>query len=302
MATNADPGPPGTSALIKRHSLATRLWHWITAVCLLVLLTSGLQIFNAHPSLYWGSDSDFDSPFLSIGARRDANGDPMGYVSIEGLQIPTTGVLGWSSVNGHMQARAFPAWATLPGPQWLSLGRHWHFTAAWVFGVLLVFYLLYSIVSRRRRRLIGVHRGEMGRFGHEVVKHATLRFSRARSYNIIQKLTYLTVLFVLLPLMVLTGLTMSPTMDAAWPWLTEVFGGRQSARTLHFLCAFALVAFFLVHLLLVLISGVLNNMRAMITGGYQTDGQTDGWADDRADAAPAGTHGANAEERHHGQR
>ncbi|MGN8157642.1 cytochrome b/b6 domain-containing protein [Salinisphaera sp. RV14] len=259
------------SGVIRRHGWATRLWHWMNAVCLLVLLMSGLQIFNAHPALYWGHGSDFGHPFLSIGAQRDASGDPMGYVNIEGLQIPTTGVLGWSRVDGQMQARAFPAWATLPGQQWLSLGRQWHFTAAWVFGVMLVLYLIYSIFSRRRRRLIGIHRGEMSRFGHEVAEHAKFRFPRVRDYNIIQKLTYLLVLFGLLPLMVLTGLTMSPTMDAAWPWLTYVFGGHQSARTLHFLCAFALVGFFIVHLALVLVSGVVNNMRAMITGGYKLD-------------------------------
>ncbi|MGB7754562.1 MAG: cytochrome b/b6 domain-containing protein [Salinisphaera sp.] len=270
MAKDLDSAPRA-SRVIRRHGWASRAWHWINAVCLLVLLMSGLQIFNAHPALYWGHDSTFGHPFLSIGARHDASGDPMGYVNIEGLQIPTTGVLGWSSVDGRMQARAFPAWATLPGPQWLSLGRQWHFTAAWVFGVLLVFYLIYSVISRRRRRLIGVHRGEMSQFGHAVVEHAKFRFPRVRDYNIIQKLTYLLVLFGLLPLMVLTGLTMSPTMDAAWPWLTYLFGGRQSARTIHFICAFSLVGFFLIHLALVLVSGVVNNMRAMITGGYKVD-------------------------------
>lgn len=257
--------------LIKRHSLATRFWHWINALCLLVLLMSGLQIFNAHPALYWGQDSNFDAPFLAIGAQRDASGNPMGYLRIDGLQIPTTGVLGWSEVGGQMQVRAFPAWATLPGPQWLSLGRQWHFTAAWVFGVLLVAYLVYSVVSRRRRRLLGVHRGELGHFGQEIVQHAKFRFPQMPDYNIIQKLSYLLVLCILLPLMILTGLTMSPTMDAAWPWLTHVFGGRQSARSIHFICAFLLVGFFIVHLLLVLVSGVFNNMRAMITGGYRVD-------------------------------
>lgn len=232
---------------------------------------SGLQIFNAHPALYWGSSSEFNTPLLSIGARRDARGEAMGYVNIEGLTIPTTGVLGWSPVNGRMQPRAFPTWATLPGPQWLSLGRQWHFTVAWVFGVLLVGYLLYSIFSRRRRRMIGVHRGELRWIGPEIANHVRFRFPRVRDYNIIQKLSYLLVLFGLLPLMVLTGLTMSPSVDAAWPWLTHLFGGRQSARTLHFLCAFALLGFFIVHLILVAVSGMVNNMRAMLTGSYKVD-------------------------------
>lgn len=260
-----------SSQVVKRHGLTTRLWHWINAVCLLVLLMSGLQIFNAHPSLYWGNGSDFDNPIMTIGAQLGDDGDPMGYMSIAGWQIPTTGVLGYSGPEGAKQARAFPAWATLPDSQWLSLGRQWHFTAAWVFGLLLVGYLVYSIISRHRRRLIGVHRGEMSQFGHAVAEHAKLRFSRVRDYNIIQKLTYLLVLAVLLPLMVLTGLTMAPGIDAAWPWLTYVFGGRQSARTIHFISAFSLVGFFLVHVLLVLVSGLFNNMRAMTTGGYRVD-------------------------------
>ncbi|MES1954826.1 cytochrome b/b6 domain-containing protein [Salinisphaera hydrothermalis] len=286
MAKDAD-STPRSSTVIRRHSWFTRLWHWINALCLLVLLMSGLQIFNAHPALYWGHASTFNAPFLSIGARRDAAGDPMGYVNIEGLEIPTTGVLGWSRVGNQMQPRAFPEWATLPGPQWLSLGRQWHFTAAWVFGVMLAVYLIYSIISRRRRRLIGVHHGEMGTFGHAVVEHAKFRFPRVRDYNIIQKLTYLLVLFGLLPLMVLTGMTMSPTMDAAWPWLTVVFGGHQSARTIHFLCAFTLVGFFIVHLVLVLVSGVFNNMRAMITGGYRVDEPVAPPRDAEAEAAAA---------------
>ncbi|RJS94795.1 cytochrome b/b6 domain-containing protein [Salinisphaera sp. Q1T1-3] len=266
---------------IKRHGITTRLWHWVNALCLLVLLMSGLQIFNAHPALYWGHGSSFDDPVLSIGARRGPDGNPQGYLAIDGWHIPTTGVLGWSRADGQGQVRAFPAWATLPDSQWLALGRQWHFAAAWVFGVLLAGYLVYSIASRRRRRLIGVHRGEMRHLGREVAAHARFRFVRMAGYNVIQKLTYLLVLFVLLPMMVLTGLTMSPYMDAAWPWLTYLFGGHQSARTLHFISAFLLVGFFFVHVLLVLVSGVFNNMRAMITGGYRIERRAD-----EATAAP----------------
>lgn len=259
------------SRIIRRHSWITRLWHWINALCLLVLLMSGLQIFNAHPALYWGHRSHFNHPLMSIGAQRTDAGKPMGYVDIDGLKIPTTGVLGLSWFNGQMQARAFPEWATLPGPRWLALGRQWHFTAAWVFGVLLVLYLVYSLVSRRRRRLLAPHASELRAIGHVAAEHARFRFPRGRNYNIIQKLSYIGVLFIVLPLIVLTGLTMSPTMDAAWPWLTIVFDGRQSARTIHFICAFLLVTFFVVHLLLVLFSGPFNNLRSMISGGYRID-------------------------------
>ncbi|MDA3921134.1 MAG: cytochrome b/b6 domain-containing protein [Salinisphaera sp.] len=276
-------GPARThdTEVIKRHSIATRLWHWINALCLLVLLMSGLQIFNAHPALYWGEGSHFQDPVLSIGAKM-SDGQPMGFLAVDGHQFTTTGVLGWSSFNGQMQARAFPAWATLPDTQWLSLGRQWHFTAAWVFGVLLVGYLVYSLISRRRRGTILPRGREFREIPHTVIEHAKLRFPRVRNYNIVQKFTYLLVLFILLPGMVLTGLTLSPTMDAAWPWLLTLFGGHQSARTLHFIFAFSLVGFFIVHLLLVLLSGVFNNMRSMLTGGYRVNTSADNAHDSQA--------------------
>jgi thiosulfate reductase cytochrome b subunit len=105
----------------------------------------------------------------------------------------------------------------------------------------------------------------------EIVDHARLRFpkgEKARRYNALQKLTYLLVIFVALPLMIATGLTMSPGFDAFAPWLIDLFGGRQSARTLHFITASSLVAFVVVHVAMVLVSGVFNNMRSMITGRY----------------------------------
>lgn len=270
MAREPEPTTQ-SSKIIHRHSWITRLWHWINVLCLLVLLMSGLQIFNAHPALYWGHRSHFNHPLMAIGAQRTDAGKPMGYVAIDGTKIPTTGVLGLSWTNGQMQVRAFPEWATLPGPQWLALGRQWHFIAAWVFGILLVLYLAYSLISRRRRRLLAPHASELRDIGHVATEHARFHFPRLRHYNIIQKLSYNGVLFIVLPLIVLSGLTMSPTMDSAWPWLTLVFDGRQSARTIHFICAFLLITFFVVHLLLVLFSGPLNNLRCMISGGYRID-------------------------------
>ena len=102
--------------------------------------------------------------------------------------------------------------------------------------------------------------------------HATLRFPKgeaARRYNVLQKLAYLGVLLVLLPVMVLTGLTMSPAMDATWPWLLDLFGGRQSARSIHFIAAWLLVLFVVVHLVMVVLAGPLNEIRSMITGRYR---------------------------------
>jgi len=258
-------------AVIKRHGLMTRVWHWVNLVCLVVLLMSGLQIFNAHPALYWGDDSSFDDPALQLTAMRDADGNPMGVTRIGSFSFNTTGVLGLSRRDGDMTQRGFPAWATLPGPQWLAMGRYWHFAAAWVFAPFLFVYLLYSLISTQRRRLIWPTAAQWRCLPKTIADHARLRFHHEADYNGLQKLTYVIVLFGLLPLMVFTGLTMSPTMNAAWPWLLDVFGGRQSARTIHFICAFGLVAFFLIHIVLVLISGVFNNLRSMITGGYKVD-------------------------------
>src|SRR5262249_19800044 len=127
----------------------------------------------------------------------------------------------------------------------------------------------------------------------ETVAHARLRFARgeaATHYNVLQKLSYLVVIFVLLPMMVLTGLTMSPGLDATFPFLPEMFGGRPSARTLHFITASLLVAFVLVHLVMVLVSGVWNNLRSMITGRYaivvpRAPPPGSVWADDDPGAA-----------------
>ncbi|GAA0573744.1 cytochrome b/b6 domain-containing protein [Halomonas salifodinae] len=264
---DGDPAP----TVIRRHTRFTRLWHWVNVICLIVLLMSGLQIFNAHPALYWGKDSSFDAPALSIRAIRNEEGEWRGITQLGGYRFDTTGVLGISGPVDARERRAFPAWATLPGPRWLSAGRQWHFLAGWLFAPLLIAYLLYLVIGGHLRRHLLPRRDEWRRLGQTLGEHLRLRFptgEEARHYNLLQKLAYLLVLFVILPLVVLTGLTMSPTLDAAWPWLLDVFGGRQSARTLHFLCALALVGFFLIHVALVLVSGVVNNLRSMITGRY----------------------------------
>ena len=111
----------------------------------------------------------------------------------------------------------------------------------------------------------------------EIINHARLRFAKgedAKHYNGIQRMTYFIVIFVLGPLIVLTGLTMSPTMDSAFPFLPWIFGGRQSARTIHFLCAFSFLAFFIVHMIMVVLSGAWNNLRSMITGRYAIETET----------------------------
>jgi thiosulfate reductase cytochrome b subunit len=261
------------TVLVPRHAIIIRVTHWINAICLGFLLSSGLQIFNAWPSLYWGQyGAQGDPSFLSIGATRE-QGQLRGVLRVGESAVLATGVLGVSRVDGQPTERAFPAWLTLPSFQDLAAGRRWHFFFAWGFAINGAAYLVYSLLSGHMRRDLVPGRAELAprHLWHEIVAHARLRFpngEQARRYNVLQKLSYLGVAVILLPLMVLTGLTMSPGMNAAAPFLLDLFGGRQSARSIHFITASLVVLFVLVHLAMVLLSGVWNNLRSMITGRY----------------------------------
>jgi Ni/Fe-hydrogenase b-type cytochrome subunit len=262
-------------ALVRRHRLSTRLWHWVNVVAFVILLMSGLMIFNAHPRLYWGQyGANYDPAWLEIG---DADG--RGYLRIGELSVDTTGLLGARSVDGRVQERAFPGWATIPTGYDLALGRRWHLTFAWVFAAGIAGFALWSLFNGHLWRDLLPKRAEL-RPGHvwtEIRRHAALNFPRgdaARRYNVLQKLAYVGVL-LLLPLMVLTGLTMSPSIAAAWPWLLDLFGGRQTARSIHFIVAWSLVLFVLVHLAMVVLTGPVNQIRAMITGRYRLPKEKD---------------------------
>lgn len=275
------PAPTDTIETVRRHwtfrhPLVIRLAHWLNVVCLAILLMSGLQIFNAHPALYWGSKSTFDTPALAITDDQTPDGASRGVLQIAGRTFDTTGWLGISNYQGEEVARAFPAWITLPANQNLATGRRWHFLFAWAFVVNGLIYLAYGIGSGQLRRRIIPDGDQIRGFWSSVREHLTLRFAKgeeARRYNVLQKLTYLVVVLALLPLMVLTGLSMSPGVNAVAPFLLDVFGGRQSARTIHFIVVNLLVLFVIVHVLLVLVSGVWNNMRSMLTGWYVIDGE-----------------------------
>jgi thiosulfate reductase cytochrome b subunit len=278
MDANAKP-TTGTRTLIRRHSLTVRLSHWLNVLCMTVLLFSGLQIFNAYPRLHWGQyGADNDASVISMQAVED--GDAVkGVTRVGSLSFDTTGVLGVSDVDGEPTARGFPSWATLPSYQDLATGRRWHFFFAWLFVINGLIYMVYGFIARHFRRDLLPRRDELtpAHLGHEIADHARLRFPKgeqARHYNALQKLTYLLVIFLLLPVMIGTGLTMSPGFDAIAPWLLDLFGGRQTARTLHFITAFSLIAFVVVHVAMVLVSGVFNNMRSMITGRYAIHTET----------------------------
>lgn len=256
--------------MFYRHTVPVRVMHWINAVCLAIMLMSGLQIFNAHPALYWGSYSDFDHPILSLYSETDSSGQMHGVTQIGSAHFDTTGVLGASKEDGQWADRGFPSWATLPGPQWLAMGRLWHFFFAWFFGLNGLAFAAYAFWSGHFRDLLPTT-ADLKHLGREIADHLRLRFPKgeaAKHYNALQKLAYFTVVFVLGPLVVLTGLTMSPTMDSAFHFLPWIFGGRQSARTIHFICAFSFLGFFIIHIVMVVLSGTWNNIRSMITGRY----------------------------------
>lgn len=256
---------------VYRHGVLVRVTHWLNALFLACLLMSGLQIFNAHPALYWGMrGADDDPPFLSIAARPSEHG-LRGVTQIASVRLDTTGVLGVSKRGGEIDARAFPAWLTIPSYQGLALGRLWHFFFAWLFVVNGLVYLGHGVLSGHIRRDLLPTREQSRHIGRTIWEHVRLRFPKgeeAKRYNVLQKLSYLGVVLVLLPLMLVTGVCMSPGLDTAFPWLPDLFGGRQSARTIHFLTAALITAFVAVHLVMVLLSGVVNNLRSMITGRY----------------------------------
>ena len=232
---------PATDNLIFRHRLSTRIWHWVNVVAITVMFMSGLMIFNAHPRLYWGHFG---------GAPTD----------VAWLELPR-----------------FAGWITIPGEYSLALGRLWHFGFAWIFAFGFLGYFIWSLFNGHFRKDVALSPAEVApsHLWADIKKHARLDFhSDNARYNPLQKITYSLVLFVLIPLAILTGLTMSPGMNAALPWLVDLFGGRQSARSLHFIAAFGFVAFVILHVTLVILAGPINEIRSMITGWFRVGGQS----------------------------
>jgi thiosulfate reductase cytochrome b subunit len=266
--------PRAQREIVYRHSLAVRLTHWINLLCLTLLLMSGLALFNVHPQLYWGHYGYPGVPtVLSITGRYDPEtAQPVGTTRIGEYSFDTTGVLGVTyDADGRPRPGAFPQWATLGAD--LALARDWHFLMAWMFVINGTIYLLFGLFSGHFRRDLAPS-GDQLRPRHiatDIWNHLRLRRPRgeaARRYNVLQKFTYLAVIFLLLPTILASGLTMSPAVTAAFPFLFDLFGGRQSARTIHFVCANLLLLFVLVHVVEVLLSGAFNLMRSMITGRY----------------------------------
>lgn len=253
--------------LIYRQRFLTRVTHWIWTICLFFLMLTGLQIFNAFPSLHIGAESgfDYDNAIIAIGAE-EVDGSIRGITRVFGARFDTTGLLGVS--NG--EARAFPAALTIPSTQSLATGRVIHFFFAWVLVITLGVWIVGSALNGHLRQVLP-SLSDLRALPRDLADHARLRFSHGASYGALQKLAYAAVLFVALPLMILTGLTLSPGANAAAPWLLELFQGRQTARTLHFLTMLALLGFLAVHMMMILLAGPFNEMRSILTGWYRAD-------------------------------
>jgi len=232
----AAASPAREIAVRPRHSTLVRVTHWIAALAFLALLVSGVEILISHPRFYWGEAGNVNTPPLfriPIPASRGTV--PTGY----GFVLPDQN--GWS--------------------------RYLHFQAAWLVVLAGLLYVAASLVNGHFRRNLLPARGSLTR--SEIARH--LRFRRrgpdeAWSYNVLQRLTYLEVIFVLFPLIVWTGLAMSPAIASAMPAVVTVLGGQQSARTIHFFVTIALVLFLLIHVVMVYFAGFRQRMRAMITG------------------------------------
>jgi thiosulfate reductase cytochrome b subunit len=243
-AASAVPAAAQTKTASSRHSALVRITHWIAALCFLALLVSGVEILISHPRFYWGEVGNDLTPTLfklPIPASRKLV--PTGY----GYVLPDAN--GWS--------------------------RYLHFQAAWVVVFTGLLYAIFGLLTGHFRKNLIPGRADLSwrALSRSIADH--LRFERpseaeAWSYNVLQRLSYLFVIFVLFPLVIWTGLAMSPAFVSAFPATVNVLGGQQSARTLHFFVSLALVLFLLVHVGMVWFAGFWSRMRAMITGRADT--------------------------------
>jgi thiosulfate reductase cytochrome b subunit len=225
---------------VPRHTAIVRITHWIATLCFFALLVSGIEIVISHPRFYWGEAGNVLTPslfVLPIPASRSTV--PTGY----GYVLPDQN--GWS--------------------------RYLHFQAAWAAVLTGLVYAIYGLFTRHFRRNLLPAGADLSwrSISSSIANH--LRFKRPgeaedRSYNVLQRLAYLFVIFVLSPLVVWTGLAMSPAIASAFPFAVTVFGGQQSARTIHFFVTVFLVAFLVLHIAMICFTGFRNRMRAMITG------------------------------------
>ncbi|WP_254601198.1 cytochrome b/b6 domain-containing protein [Caulobacter sp. S45] len=270
MGPVVEPARRTRREVIYRHTLPVRVTHWVNAVVIFLMIGTGLNIFNAHPRLYWGQKGDaYDLAVLSIHPA-SVQGATRGITQLGSWRIDTTGVLGWSQSHGSWMARAWPGWITIPSFQDLADSRHWHFFLAWTLIANGAVYLAWSLWIRHVQRDLWPTWRDLKSIPRSIWEHLRNKHptgEEAKRYNVLQKLAYLGLISLVLG-MVGTGLTLSPGLDAFAPWLLDVFGGRQSARTLHFAFAAAIALFIFVHVAEVFLAGPINEIRSIITGAY----------------------------------
>lgn len=255
--------------LIYRYPFLTRVSHWLWVLAFAILVGSGLQIFNASPNLDASDKSDPTRRVLAIGSPSDG----VGITTLFGHAFVTTGWLGWTDDGmGSKGARAFPAPLIIPGYQDLAGGRRWHLFFAWIAGICWLIWLISSARKGSLREMV-LRPEDVPKLWPMQAYYLKLRKEPPpyNIYNPLQKAAYTAIVFVIAPLVVLTGLALSPGIDAIANPLTVVFGGRQFARLWHFTGMLLLLGFFAVHTFQVATQGVVNQMRSMITGWYRTE-------------------------------
>ncbi|MES2832601.1 MAG: cytochrome b/b6 domain-containing protein [Pseudomonadota bacterium] len=277
--TTVSTEPAPAKVVYYRHRLPIRIVHWVNVLCLSILFMSGLGIFNAHPALYFGHSSYSSRPaVLTISSASTPQG-PRGVLWVAGYQIDTTGFLGVSrKADGSPNLHAFPSWLTVPGSYSLADSRSWHFFFAWLLLFNGLFYVAYSAIGGHLRRDLLPSRADIAGIGKSIWDHVRFRHptgDEARRYNVLQKFAYLVVIFIMLPLVILTGMAMSPALNSFMAGWVDLLGGRQSARTIHFIVVWLLVGFVLIHVFEVIVSGLFNHLRSMVTGYFAVDATPD---------------------------
>lgn len=227
-----------------RHSVLVRATHWIITLCLFALLVTGVEILISHPRFYWGETGNvLTTPLFQLHIPSSRALVPTGY----GYVLPDQN--GWS--------------------------RALHFEAAWIAVLTGLLYAISGLFTGHFRKNLVPGKADLSWRGFATSITKALRFERpseaeAFSYNVIQRLTYLFVIFVLFPLVIWTGLALSLGFISAFPASVNLLGGRQSARTIHFFVSVALVLFLFVHIAMVCLAGFWSRTRAMITGRIAT--------------------------------
>jgi len=261
---------PVAGQRVYRHSIAARVTHWMWTLAMLVLVMSGLQIFNAAPYLDASDKSNPSRRILAFTATSAPNGKPVGQTIVFGHPFTTTHVLGYTDDGqGGEAERAFPGALTLPATQDLADGRVWHLFFGWVLTISIVAYLIQGAIRKDLRELI-LRPSDIPKLLPMQLYYFHLRKEPPPhgTYNPLQKAAYTVVLFGFIPLIILTGLALSPGIDAITGPLVWILGGRQFARTWHFVLMTLLIGYFLTHMVLVFSTGAWNNIKSMITGWY----------------------------------